>query len=70
MLNTPSIADRIRKNEIHLIKDYMLRSNEEGMQTFDQALYKLYGENIISYDSALKYADSENDIRLLIKLQK
>ena len=46
----------------------MSKSNEQGMQTFDQALYKLYSENEITYEAALGHADSPNDLRLMIKL--
>jgi len=47
----------------------MARSNELGMRTFDQALYELYDEGLITYEDAMLYADSKNDLRLLIKLQ-
>ena len=47
----------------------MTRSTEQGMQTFDQALYALYDEGLITYEDAMTYADSKNDLRLLIKLQ-
>ncbi len=70
LINTPVIAEHIRKGEVNVLKDFMAKSNELGMQTFDQALYKLYSEGKISYESALKYADSENEIRLLIKLSQ
>lgn len=68
LINTPLVADRIRKGEVHLIKELMSKSTEQGMQTFDQALYKLYLEEKITYDAALAHADSANDLRLLIKL--
>jgi twitching motility protein PilU len=68
MLNTPLASDHIRKGEVHLLKDLMTRSTEQGMQTFDQALYKLYAEGEISYEAALAHADSPNDLRLMIKL--
>ena len=68
MLNTPLAADMIRKGEVHELKPLMARSNELGMQTFDQALYKLYSQGEITYEDALLHADSANDLRLLIKL--
>ena len=68
MLNTPLVADQIRKGEVHLIKDVMRRSGEQGMQTFDEALYRLYSAGEITYEAALVHADSANDLRLMIKL--
>ncbi len=68
LLNTPLIADIIRKGEIHELKELMTRSTELGMQTFDQALYNLYQEGKICYENALAHADSVNDLRLRIKL--
>ena len=68
MINTPLMSDHIRKGEVHLLKELMAKSTEQGMQTFDQALYKLYSENEITYDTALAHADSPNDLRLMIKL--
>ena len=69
LINTPLASDLIRKGEVHKLKELMARSTEHGMQTFDQALYKLYDEGLISYEDAMTYADSKNDLRLLIKLQ-
>ncbi|MGS2717914.1 PilT/PilU family type 4a pilus ATPase [Eionea flava] len=69
LLNTPLTADLIRKGEIDKLKDVMRKSTELGMQTFDHALYALYLDARISYENALAYADSKNDLRLLIKLQ-
>lgn len=69
MINTPLVSDLIRKGEVHKLKELMTRSTEQGMQTFDQALYKLYSEGLISYEDALAHADSKNDLRLLIKLK-
>ncbi|MES2663872.1 MAG: PilT/PilU family type 4a pilus ATPase, partial [Pseudomonadota bacterium] len=66
--NTPLIADLIRKQEVHLLKELMSRSRENGMQTFDQALYDLYKDNKITYEDAIAHADSANDLRLLIKI--
>ena len=70
LINSPLISDLIRKGEVNEIKDLMKRSRELGMQTFDQALFDLYKERQISYKDALKYADSENDLRLQIKLSE
>lgn len=69
LLNTPLVADLIRKGEVSEIKAIMTRSTELGMQTFDQALFKLYVQDQISYQDSLAYADSPNDLRLMIKLQ-
>ncbi len=70
MLNTPLVADYIRKGEVHLIKDLMSKSTELGMQTLDQSLVKAYKENLISKEEALRFADSANDVRLQIKLHE
>jgi twitching motility protein PilU len=68
MLNTPLIGDLIFKGEVSEIKELMKRSRELGMQTFDQALFDLYEANTITYEDALRNADSVNDLRLQIKL--
>lgn len=68
MLNTPLVSDLIRKGEVHTLKEVMRKSTEQGMQTFDQALYRLYSAGEITYDAALASADSANDLRLMIKL--
>ena len=68
LINTPLVSDHIRKGHVHLLKELMSKSNEQGMQTFDQALYKLYVEGEVTYDAALASADSPNDLRLMIKL--
>ena len=68
MLNSPLIADLIFKGEVHEIKEIMKRSRELGMQTFDQALFDLFESDRISYEDALRNADSVNDLRLSIKL--
>ena len=68
LLNTPLVADYIRKGEVHLIKDLMAKSTELGMQTLDQSLVAAYKEDLISREDALRYADSANDVRLQIKL--
>ena len=69
LINTPLLADYIRKGEVHEIKDLMKRSRELGMQTFDQTLFQLYEESAISMDEALRNADSANELRLKIKLE-
>lgn len=69
LINTPLAGDIIRKGDVHKLKELMTRSSELGMQTFDQALYKLYDEGQITYEDALSHADSKNDLRLLIKLE-
>lgn len=68
MLNSPLISDLIFKGEVNQIKTVMAKSREIGMQTFDQALFDLYESDAISYEEALKNADSLNDLRLNIKL--
>jgi twitching motility protein PilU len=68
MLNSPLIADLIFKGDVHEIKEIMKKSRELGMQTFDQALFDLYEAGKISYEDALRNADSLNDLRLAIKL--
>lgn len=68
LINTPLASDLIRKGEVHKLKELMARSTEQGMRTFDQALYDLFKDGIISYEDALASADSKNDLRLLIKL--
>lgn len=70
MLNTPLAADFIRKGDVHKLKELMKNSTEQGMQTFDQALYAFYANGDISYEDALKHADSSNEVRLMIKLGK
>ncbi len=68
MLNSPLISDLIFKGDVHEIKEIMKKSRELGMQTFDQALFDLYEAGKISYEDALRNADSVNDLRLSIKL--
>jgi twitching motility protein PilU len=68
LLNSPLISDLIFKGEIHEIKEIMKKSRELGMQTFDQALFDLYEAGRISYEDALRFADSTNEVRLNIKL--
>lgn len=69
MLNTPLVSDLILKSEMHELKAIMTKSRELGMQTFDQALFDLYDEGAISYDEAIRNADSANELRLQIKLK-
>lgn len=69
MLNSPLISDLIYKGEVHEIKSVMAKSQQTGMQTFDQALFELYESGDISYEEALKNADSQNEVRLKIKLE-
>jgi twitching motility protein PilU len=68
MLNTPLVSDLIFKGEVHEIKEIMKKSRELGMQTFDQALFDLFELGRISYEDALRFADSTNEVRLNIKL--
>ena len=69
MLNTPLISDLILKGSFHELKPIMTKSRELGMQTFDQALFDLYDEGAISYNEAIRNADSTNELRLQIKLK-
>ena len=69
MLNTPLMSDLIFKGNVHEIKELMAKSNELGMQTFDQALFDLFESGRITYEDALRNADSLNDLRLRIKLE-
>lgn len=69
MLNSPLVSELIFKGEVHEIKDLMKRSREIGMQTFDQSLFELFEAGKISYEDALRNADSVNDLRLHIKLE-
>ncbi|WOE43132.1 PilT/PilU family type 4a pilus ATPase [Acinetobacter chinensis] len=69
LLNTPLIADNILKGQFHALKEIMTKSRELGMQTFDQALFDLYNDSSISYEEAVRNADSMNELRLQIKLR-
>jgi twitching motility protein PilU len=69
LISTPLVADIIRKGEVHKLKEIMAKSNEQGMITFDQALFELYQEGEISYDEAIRHADSANELRLMVKLK-
>lgn len=68
LLNTPLASDLIRKGDVPALKELMKRSNELGMQTFDQSLFQLFKRGEISYENAIAHADSANDLRLMIKL--
>ena len=68
LINTPAIAEAIKQGDISGIKEFISKGNTTGMQTFDQALFNLYKDKKISYEDALKHADSENELRLMIKL--
>jgi twitching motility protein PilU len=69
MLHSPLIADLIFKGDVAQIKEVMARSNRIGMKTFDQALFELYEAHTISYEDALRNADSKNELRLRVKLE-
>ena len=69
LLNSPFVAELIKKGEIGSIKEVMEKSKELGMQTFDHALFVLYQQGLITYADALHHADSPNDLRLMIKLR-
>jgi twitching motility protein PilU len=68
LINTPLIGDLIFKGQVHEIKEVMKKSREHGMQTFDQSLFELYEAQKISYEDALRNADSVNELRLAIML--
>lgn len=68
LLNTPLIQSCIKKGQVDLIKEHMARAQHQGMQTFDQALFDLFKQDKISYEDALKYSDSESEVKLMVKL--
>ena len=68
LLNSPLIAEHIRTGQLHLIKEVMARSTEEGMQTLDQSLLEKYREGEIGAKEAIRSADSANEVRLGIKM--
>lgn len=70
LINTPYIADLIAKGKIEEIKEVMSRGREQGMQTFDQALFDLYNQHKISKENAILYADSKNNVALQIRLNE
>ena len=69
MINTPLMADLIFKGEVTKMKELMARSTELGMQTFDQCLFNMFEAGLISYDEAVRNADSQNELRLRVKLE-
>ncbi len=69
LLNSPYLAELIKKGDIGGVKEVMTKSTELGMQTFDQALFNLYQRGQINYADAIHHADSPNDLRLMIKLR-
>jgi twitching motility protein PilU len=69
MLNSPLISDLIFKGEVGQIKEIMAKSTRLGMQTFDQSLFTLYEDGVISYEEAMRNADSKNELRLRVKLE-
>ncbi|NOR37917.1 MAG: PilT/PilU family type 4a pilus ATPase [Woeseiaceae bacterium] len=69
MLNTPLVADLIFKGKVGSIKEIMAKSTRLGMQTFDQSLFDLYEQSMISYEEAMRNADSKNELRLRVKLE-
>jgi len=68
LLHSGLVADQIMKGEVHELKETMKRSREVGMQTFDQALFDAFEAHLIRYEEAIRNADSQNDLRLAIKL--
>jgi twitching motility protein PilU len=69
MINTPLMADLIFKGEVPKMKELMSRSVEQGMQTFDQCLFNMFEAGLISYDESIRNADSQNELRLRVKLE-
>lgn len=69
MINSPLVSDMIFKGDVAGIKEVMARSNEQGMITFDQYLFQLFEDGLISYDEAVRNADSQNELRLRVKLE-
>jgi twitching motility protein PilU len=70
LLDSPRVKDLIMKKRIDIVKEAMAQGIQEGMQTFDQAIYALYKNGQISYENAIAYADSANDLRLRIKMDE
>jgi twitching motility protein PilU len=70
LLNTPRVSDLIRRGELHELKTVMSKSNESGMMTFDQSLFELFKAEKITEQDALHHADSSNDLRLMIKIDR
>ena len=70
MIGSPLVKDLIRKGEIHQLKNVMRDSSHHGMITFDKCMFRMYKEGKISYDDALRHADSANEVRLMIKMDE
>ena len=70
LISTPLVKDKIRKGEVGELKEVMKVSGHHGMETFDQCLFKMYKEGKISYDDALRHADSANEVRLMVKIDE
>lgn len=70
LLNSPYVSELIQTNKIGMLKEAMKKGKEIGMQTFDMALYDLYQNGVIEFEQAIHHADSPNDLRLMIKLDK
>jgi twitching motility protein PilU len=70
LLDTPRVKDLIMKHQTGLLKDAMMESTKEGMQTFDQHIFEFFSAGKISYENAIVYADSANDLRLRIKIDE
>ncbi|MFQ5964777.1 MAG: PilT/PilU family type 4a pilus ATPase [Candidatus Scalinduaceae bacterium] len=70
LLDTPRVKDLMFKGEIETLKEVMAKGSQEGMHTFDQAIFNLFKSKVISYENALAHADSTNDLRLRIKVEK
>lgn len=68
MRNTPRVADLVFRGDVGQLKEVMHRGAEQGMITFDQFLFNLYDAYVISYEEALRNADSQNELRLNVKL--
>jgi twitching motility protein PilU len=70
LLGTPLVHDVVRKGDMHKLKELMKQGSQQGMITFDQALFNLFKAGEITYDDALHYADSANEVRLMVKLDQ
>ena len=70
LFRSPLVQERIRNGEISELKKIMKESNHHGMVTFDQCLFNMYKEGKITYDEAIRHADSANEVRLAVKLSE
>ena len=70
LISTPLVKDKVRKGEIDELKEVMKMSGHHGMETFDQCLFKMFKAGKISYDDALRHADSANEVRLMVKIDE